>query len=400
MMNYESPVIAGDGAGGYAQQDAAPAPGRRRVWLIIGLVALLAAATLGYFLVAGSGGADDAAAAGDDKASQAQTVTVAAPGSQSVTHAITATGTLGARRDVAVGVVGEGGMVARVLVEAGDWVRPGQTLASIERSVQVQQIAGLEAQIGVARADLNLAEAELQRARALIDRGFISKADVDRKTATRDGAAARLRAAQAAVAEARARTARLDVRAPVGGFILERRVEPGQVVGAGSGTLFRIAMNGEMEMQARVDEAALGAMSVGIPAEVRPVGTQASFTGRVWQLAPTIDAQTRQGVARIALPFDPALRPGGFASATISAGSASAPVLPESAIQSDEKGSFVYIVGADNKVARRDVTTGTVTAAGIAVTAGLAGTERVVLTAGGFLNPGETVRPRAAPQAR
>ena len=61
-----------------------------------------------------------------------------------------------------------------------------------------------------------LAQAELERAQSLVDRGFISKADVQRRIATRDAAAARLRVAQATAAEQRARNARLDVRAEIG----------------------------------------------------------------------------------------------------------------------------------------------------------------------------------------
>ncbi len=106
-----------------------------------------------------------------------------------------------------------------------------------------------------------------------------------------------------------------------------------------------------------------------------------------------IDAQRRQGTARVALPYAPELRPGGFATATIASGTVVAPVLPESAILSDDKGSFVYVVGKGNKVARRAVETGLVSANGIAVTKGLGGTERVVLRAGGFLSPGEEIRP-------
>ena len=75
-------------------------------------------------------------------------------------------------------------------------------------------------------------------------------------------------------------------------------------------------------------------------------------------------------------------------------GSSQSPVLPESAVLSDDKGSYVYVVGKDNKVERRDVTTGTVTPRGIAIASGITGKERVVLYAGGFLNPGETVRPQ------
>ena len=71
-------------------------------------------------------------------------------------------------------------------------------------------------------------------------------------------------------------------------------------------------------------------------------------------------------------------------------------MLPESAIQSDDKGSYVYIVGKDNRVVRRNVTTGIVTDEGIAIIAGLTGTERVIMRAGGFVNEGDKVNPVAA----
>jgi hypothetical protein len=133
---------------------------------------------------------------------------------------------------------------------------------------------------------------------------------------------------------------------------------------------------------------------VGSRAVVTPVGTTQTFSGTVWQIAPVINEQSRQGVARVALAYNPALRPGGFAAVQIVSGSQQAPVLPESAILSDEKGNFVYAVGPDNKVQRLPVQTGAVTPAGIAVVQGLNGNERVVLRAGGFLNPGETVKPQ------
>jgi hypothetical protein len=115
--------------------------------------------------------------------------------------------------------------------------------------------------------------------------------------------------------------------------------------------------------------------------------------GEVWQVSPIIDANTRQGIARIALRYDPALRPGGFASATIVGGAAVAPLLPDAALQSDDKGSFVYIVGKDDKVERRNIKIGQVSDAGVTVVSGLDGTERVVRSAGGFLAPGQKVKP-------
>ncbi len=388
-MNYETTM--GATLNGEVLKDNADR-NRRRIIIAAVIVAILVVAGGAYYFFGAK--SETAASTEAEKADQAQTVTVVAPGRDTVVRAINATGTLAARREIPVGVVGEGGRVLQVYVDAGDWVNQGDVLVSVDRSVQTQQAAALEAQIGVARADLQLAQNELDRAMQLVDRGFISKADVDRKTATRDAARARVKVADAQLGETRARNARLDVRAPVSGYVLERNVETGQTVSAGSGILFRIAKDGQLELQAKLSEDDLAQVAVGIPAAVTPVGTDRVFNGNIWQIAPMIDAQSRQGVARVALPFDKALRPGGFASVEIKSGAMTAPVLPESAIQTGREGSFVYIVGKDNKVKQRPVKVGSVTAQGLIIEQGLDGTERVVLYAGGFLNPDETINPK------
>lgn len=360
----------------------------RRNLILLAAAVLLVIVVIAYFVNRG-----DKSAAGADAKGQAPTVTVVTPGRTTVEGTINATGTLAARREMPVGVAGEGGQVVSVLVEPGQWVGAGQVLAVIDRSVQNQQVASQSAQIQVARANADLAEANYQRALKLVDKGFVSTADVDRLRATRDGANAQVRVASAQAGVLGAQMRRLNVVAPAAGLVLERRIEPGQVVSAGSGVLFRLAKGGEMELKAQLGESDLAALSPGVAAEVVPVGTQKAFSGQVWQIAPVIDPASRQGIARIALAYAPELRPGGFASVTIKSGTMAAPVLPESAILSDAQGSYVYIVGPDNKVARRPVKQGRVTAQGIIVTEGLAGTERVVLRAGGFLQPGETIKP-------
>jgi RND family efflux transporter MFP subunit len=392
MMNYETRLTANDGVELLSDEERRQR-GRRRM-LIIGAIVLLVVALAAYFALRTS--SDDASAAAAAQGQAMPVVSVIVPGRQAVEHVISVTGTLAARREMPVGVAGEGGMVVNVLVEPGQWVGAGQVLATIDRSVQVQTNAQLAAQINVARADARIAQQDLDRSQSLVSRGFVSKADVDRKTATRDAANARVRVAEASLGESRARVGRLDIRAPAAGLVLTRNVEPGQVVSSGTGVLFRLAKGGEMELLARLSETDLAGLPIGATAAVTPVGTDRSFTGRVWQVSPVIDQTSRQGIARLALAYDPAIRPGGFASAQIVRGSQEQPLLPESAVQSDEKGNFVYLVGKDNKVQRRPVTTGTVTATGIAITGGLNGTEKVVLRAGGFLNPGETVKAELA----
>jgi RND family efflux transporter MFP subunit len=400
-MNYETRIdSAGDGAadlgmgyagavGGGPAADGPEADDRSRRQTIL-VIAVAAVVLIGLWLFMHRRSGDDIASA----TGQAATVSVVMPGKATIAGTISATGTLAARRDMPVGSVGEGGQVVEVRVEAGDWVRQGQVLAVVDRSVQVQQQASQSAQVSVAEADARIAQANYDRALKLVDRGFISKADVDRLAATRDAAVARVNVARATLGQLRAQAARLNIVAPADGLVLERRVEPGQVVGGGAAVLFRIAKGGELEMLARLSETDLAAIHPGVSAAVTPAGSDKAFTGQVWQVSPIIDATSRQGTARIALAYAPELRPGGFANVEIRAGTVVAPKLPESALLSDNGGSYVYIVGQGNRIERRPVKTGIVSADGIAVVSGLSGNERVVLRAGGFLQPGETVNPK------
>ena len=364
----------------------------KRRWIVAALVLLVVMAAIWFMVHRAGAGADDAAAGKE----QAPVVSVITPGRATIEGTISATGTLAARRELPVGIAGEGGLVLSVLVEPGQWVRAGQVMVVIDRSVQVQQQSSQAAQVQVAQANANLAQANLDRSLKLVDKGFVSKADIDRLRATRDAAFAQVRVAGAQLGVLNAQSRRLNVIAPAAGLVLERKVEPGQVVSAGSGPLVRLAKGGEMELKAALGQSDLAQIAPGVTALVTPVGSTKVYTGQVWQKAPVIDPTSRQGFARIALAYSPELPPGGFASAEIKSGSVVAPMLPESAILSDNKGSYVYVVGKDNKVERRDIKLGMVTDQGIAIVAGLSGSERVVLRAGGFLSPGEVIKPVAA----
>ncbi|PKP86449.1 MAG: efflux RND transporter periplasmic adaptor subunit [Alphaproteobacteria bacterium HGW-Alphaproteobacteria-17] len=365
---------------------------RKRTRLIIAVVLIaLALAAAWYAFTSNKGGA--AGADGKGGAASVPSITVVVPGRQSVQSTISTNGTIAARREMPVGVAGEGGQVVRVLVEPGQWVGAGQPLAVIDRSVQTQQAASLAASIRVAQADADLAQAELTRAEALVSRGFISKADMDRKRATRDAANARVRVAQAQYAEAQARNGRLNIVAPAAGLVLTRGVEPGQIVGAGSGVLFRMARGGEMELLAQMAEADLQRVRVGTRATITPVGTNLNIEGQVWQVSPVINPDTRQGMVRIAVPYSGALRPGGFADARLLSGTEEAPMLPESAVLSGPEGNYVLVVDSKDTVQRKPVKVGTTTDAGVSIASGLNGNERVVVLAGAFLNVGDKVKP-------
>lgn len=148
-----------------------------------------------------------------------------------------------------------------------------------------------------------------------------------------------------------------------------------------------------MEMRAQLAQQDLANVHVGMPAQVTPIGSNNSVTGTVWQVAPVIDPQSRLGEVRIAVPYTPAMRPGGYAQASITAGTTTAPLLPQSAVLSDEQGNYVYIVNGKNQIERRNIKIGTVNEQGVTIASGLSGNESVVLSAGPFLNPGQTVKP-------
>ncbi len=366
---------------------------RRRTLLIAAGLAVIV--LIVAFMLMRGGGDEQAAGTGQGaQGGQIPTVTVIVPGRTDVARTITASGALAAHRDQPVGVAGAGGRVTSVNVDAGKWVGAGQVLATIDRSVQSQQAAQLAAQVASARANAELAQNNYERAVALQGRGFVSKAEIDSKRAARDAANATVRMNQAQLNATRAEIGRLDIRAPASGLVLARMIEVGQIVSPGTGALFRIAEGGRMEMKAQLSQQDLVLIHAGMPASVTPIGTDRAYSGQVWQVSPVIDPQSRQGEVRILIPYDPAIRPGGFAEAKINSGTTAAPLLPQSAVLSDDKGNYVYVVNAKNEVERRPIKIGTITDDGVTIAEGLSGQESVILSAGPFLNPGQKVAPK------
>ncbi|HET8535314.1 MAG TPA: efflux RND transporter periplasmic adaptor subunit [Sphingomicrobium sp.] len=388
-MNRQTPIRSSDSDTLVVVDDGAR---RRKRMAIIG-AALIAVVALIIAMMMMGGNKEKAgeAAAGSG---QLPTVSFVVPGREAVGRAVTASGPLAAKRDQPVGIAGQGGKVVRILVDSGSWVRAGQVLAVIDRSVQAQQAAQLAAQVQAAKANADLAQSNYDRALALKDRGFVSTADLEAKKATRDAALAQVKVAQAQLAETRAQIGQLNVTAPTSGLVLDRNVELGQIVGPGSGALFRIAEGGQMEMRAQLAQQDISFVHVGMPAQVTPVGADHSIPGTVWQVAPIIDPQSRLGEVRISVPYDKSIRPGGYAEAKIVAGSTAAPVLPQSAVLSDDNGNYVYVINGKDEIERRGITIGNVSDAGVTIAQGLSGQERVVLSAGPFLNPGQKVHPR------
>ena len=360
----------------------------RNRWIAAAIAALLALVAV-VWAVRSSSPSPGPAAGGVQES--IPLVTVGSPGLKPVTTKISFTGTIAARYDMPIGVEGEGGRITAVYVEAGDTVRKGQLLAKLDDSVLRPQVKRLAAALEEARAQAALSEAEFERALGVKAAGALSAEEIERRRAAAVTDAARVEVAAAQLAEAQARLARTEIRAPTSGIVLTRNAEVGQTATPGGDPLFRIAKDGEIEMRGKVAEQDLPALAVGQPAFVYLTGVPTPFEGRVRLLGAVIDPATRLGDIRIALKPHPVLRPGAFARGEVVVAEAERPVLPQTAVLSDARGTYVYVVNGDNIVERRDVRVGGTIREGIVIAEGLDGTERVVMTAGGFLREDERV---------
>ncbi|MGA2777052.1 MAG: efflux RND transporter periplasmic adaptor subunit [Steroidobacteraceae bacterium] len=363
---------------------------RRSLWLF-GAIAIAIAGLLVFRLNALSAAKNNLS----DK-SNTPTVTVTSVSLTSVPTTVSIIGTIGARYDIPIGVEGDGGLVNAIYVEAGDHVKKGQLLARLSTTVLQPQVASLAAALDQSRAEAELAAAEYHRAVAVGAAGALSTEETERRHSTAVTAAAKVKVAEAQLAEAQARVDRAEVRAPADGTILTRSVELGQTATPGGPALFRLAQGNEIELRGEVAEQDLPLLKLGQTANVSLTGVPRIYAGRVRLLGAVIDPQTRLGMVRITLQPDPNLRPGAFARAEVTISNAEHAVLPQTAVLNDEKGSYVLIVNAGNKIERRPVRLSGVVPNGVTIAEGLGAQDQVVATAGGFLQEGETVKPARA----
>ena len=349
-------------------------------------------------------------------------VSTALARTREMVDALVVSGTLVARDEVLLAAEVEGLRIVELLADEGDSVTAGQVLARLARdtvTVQLAQndaaLARSEAGIAQARNQIVQAEATAVEARAALARtqalkltGNATQEILDQRTSLARGAEARLAAAQDGLALAQAdmaqtraqrkeldlRLARTEIRTPVAGIVSRRTARVGTNTALGGEALFRIIVNGEVELEAEVLEMHLPRLSVGAPVEVFAASGR-SVTGRVRLLPAEVDRTSRIGRVRIALPRDPDLRIGAFARARVIIARRDAVAVPSSAVVFGEGGATVQTL-RDDKVVVLPVTVG-ITAEGYSeIRTGLSDGQVVVARAAGFLRQGDTVRPIAA----
>ena len=324
------------------------------------------------------------------------TVTVTTPQTASLSQKITANGNLTAWQEAIVGAEANGLKITEVRVNVGDRVQRGDVLAVLQADTLRAELAQAEAALAEATAGAQEAKAQSDRARSLQQQGFFSNAQLSQTLAADASAQARVQSARAMVQLQTVRLAQTQVRAPDAGVISARQATVGSVVGAGT-ELFRLIRQGRIEWRAEVTAAEIGRIQVGAPVQVKAASGQL-LQGKVRMVAPSVDAQTRNAIVYVDLPAATgSARAGMYAQGEIALGQSQALTVPQSAVVVRDGFSYVYTVGADQKVSQLKVQTGRQSGDRVEVTSGLKADARVVASGGAFLNHGDTVRVVDAP---
>jgi HlyD family secretion protein len=360
---------------------------------LIALTAALTVAAAAAVLALHARAADEKKAAAPAK--PALSVVVVQPQRATLPLTTRATGNIAAWQEASIGTEANGLRLATVLVNVGDVVKRGQTLATFSPDTMQADLLQMRAAVAEAEATLADASANAQRAKSLESTGALSEATINQYLTAERTARARLDAQRAGMQARQLKVSQTAVLAPDDGVISARSATVGAVLPAGQ-ELFRMIRQGRLEWRAEVASAEMALVKPGVRVAVAPAGG-APIEGTVRMVAPTVDPQTRNGIVYVDLPAAGSARAGMFARGEFALGSAPALTLPQSAVQLRDGFSYVFKVGADAKVTQVKIEVGRRAGDRIEMTGGLAADARVVATGGAFLAEGDTVRVVEAP---
>jgi len=308
------------------------------------------------------------------------------------------------------------GYLVEQLFQDGQRVEVGQLLFRIDPKPFEIALAEAKGRLASAAAELRRAEHDYQRARELYDSKVVSVSLLDERRAERDAARAAQQTAAAEVRSAELDLSYCNVRAPLAGRIGRRLVDIGNLVGeSGQDTvLARIVQVDPVHVyfapteldrldvlrgarEGRIPQDRVGT----IPIELRlGDGTPYPHAGVVDYVDPTIDPTRGTVTVRAQVPNpEGALKPGEFVRVTaIFPDVTDAVLVPQRAVQQEQAGSYVLVVGPDDVVETRSVELGVAHDGLQQIAKGLRVGERVVVDGLQKARPGSKVTPRPAPE--
>ena len=299
------------------------------------------------------------------------------------------------------------GILEQRLYQEGGEVEQGQVLFRIDRRTLQAEVAAAEAALARARASAGIAQQTVQRYRQLIADQAISDQELDQAEAQLKQAQAEVLAAEAALDRARIDLGHAAVRAPIGGRITRAFVTEGALVGRGEATHLAtieqlhpvyvdFTQSGSEVLRLRRAMLSGEMRSASGPIELLlEDGTRYAHPGKLLFTEHTVERATGTVTLRAEFPNpDRLLLPGMFGTVRFSLTAIqNAVMVPQRAVQATPQGQFVYVVGADNKVAQQTVRTGGFSGSDWIITEGLKGGERVVVEGLQKIRPGVVVSP-------
>jgi HlyD family secretion protein len=219
------------------------------------------------------------------------------------------------------------GEILQVPVETGDVVEAGQLLVQVEQTDARQTLAQARADLEVAQARLKIAESQLERSDRMRETGVITEQDFEAAQLEHANAKAQLVRAQSNLQIAQERMEETTIRAPIGGTIIEKLVEAGNVISSatqvvGGGTvLMTMADLEEVQVRTLVDETDIGRVQVDLPADITVEAyRESTFRGRVLKIEPLATVQQNVTMFPVIIRIDNRdglLKPGMSAEVTV-----------------------------------------------------------------------------------
>jgi RND family efflux transporter MFP subunit len=287
------------------------------------------------------------------------------------------------------------GYVDAVLVDRGDRVKRGQSIAIVRPSDLPDQLTAARGTLAQMQAAVALARANAERAQKLAPSGVVSRSELDTSAAALSSSVASEAAAKAQLAALAVRLGETRIESPLTGVVLVRRLDPGALVGPpGGGAIVTVARTDVLRVYITVNERSAGAVALGQEAHVEVDALPGrSFTGKVVRLSPGFDATTRTLDAEVQLDNGKGeLRPGMYGRGAIRLGvHPASPVVPATAVQLSNGKRYVFVVQGQ-KARRRAVETGVDGGDWLEVSAGLEPGEDVVTAGADALSDGVAVR--------
>lgn len=267
-------------------------------------------------------------------------VTVVEPQEKTVEAPLHISGLTTAREEILVVSELSGLRVEEIFAQVGQRVKKGELLATLNTE-------SLKNQVNQLSHEYARVFDEYQRIEKLKDTGVFSKQTLIQKKAESQAVKARLD-------DAKLNLFRTNVIAPKDGIIFERKAVIGDMVHANQ-PLYRIA-HGDIEFEADVPEAHLASIKAAQKVKIVFSGQQQPLEGSVRLIAPNIDYASRTAGIRIVLDKQNIQLPVGlFGQAEIIIDTVKGSVLPETALQQDSIGSYVWSVDTYNKAVRLPV---------------------------------------------